>query len=109
VSYALPHPQRSIAIPLAALAIGITGGVAAQALLDDETLVFRSAPALVSSDLPSTSTPVPERVSPAPAVVAGSLAGTTSPVPERVSPTPAADTGGTPAPVPERVSGVRAR
>jgi hypothetical protein len=135
MSIALPNPQRSLAIPLAALVLGAGAGVAATAILNDDEIVFRSSPAAVVDSPRSTAVPVPERVTNAPAASAAS-ASSAAPVPERVtnasaasesaSPAPApvpervgpqpqtsslsgATSGDTPPPVPERVSGAHAR
>jgi hypothetical protein len=102
MSIALPNPQRSLAIPLAALVLGAGAGVAATAILNDDEIVFRSSPAAVVDSPRSTAVPVPERVTNAPAASAAS-ASSAAPVPERVTNASAASESASPAPVPERV------
>ena len=108
----LPNPQRTLAIPLAALALGAAGGTTAALIIadSDTVVVYGSSRAAEVRALPSTSAPVPERVSPAP-TVSKSVTKTVAPVPERVSPSPVAETSSpsTSAPVPERISGAHAR
>ena len=106
--YALPHPQRTLAIPLATLALGAGAGVAATVALNDDTIVFRnSPPAAAKVDARDTPAPVPERVSPSPAVVTGSDR-SSAPVPERVSPAPAKSSTDSEA-LPPRISGAHTR
>ena len=87
------HPTRSLAVPLAALALGVAGGTSAALIVaDGDTIIRSSAPAVEVRALPTGATPVPERVSPGPVSLSprraptSSLAGTTSsaPRPERI-------------------------
>ena len=120
MTYLPQHPTRSLAVPLAALALGIAGGTSAALILaDSDTIIRGSAPAVEVRALPTGGTPVPERVAPAPAVAP--VVSQSGPAPERVSPGPVslsprraptsslAGTTASSAPVPERISGARTR
>ena len=132
--YALPHPQRTLAVPLAALALGLAGGVSGALILTDDTVEFRTAAPSAEVSAPKSSAvpvpervaptpvapvasssspaPVPERVTPAPSSQATANVRSTAPVPERVTPAPtsqASGNAGSTAPVPERISGQRVR
>jgi hypothetical protein len=115
MSHVLPNPTRSLAIPLATLVLGAGCGVAATAVLNDDEVIFKSAPAAVVEQPQSTAAPVPERVTNAPAASSADLPKTTAPVPERVAPQPQTSSlsgiagSESPAPVPERVSGAHSR
>ena len=119
--HVLPLPNRNaLAVPLAALALGIAGGTSAALIVaDGDTIIRSSAPAVEIRSLPTGGTPVPERVGPAPAVAP--VVSQSGPAPERVSPGPVslsprraptsslAGTSSSSAPVPERISGARSR
>ena len=102
MSYALPHPSRSLAVPLAALALGAAGGTTAALIIADSDTIIRNPAPAAEVRLPSSGAmPVPERVSPAPPVAKSSPA----PAPERVAPAPTVSvTKSTVVPAPERVS-----
>jgi hypothetical protein len=112
MSYTLPHPQRTLAVPLATLAIGLGAGISGALILtDDDPAGFSSPTPAAEVAVPKGAAPVPERITSAPT---SSLAGTSSsypvPVPERATPAPFSQpSGGDTAPVPERISGARAR
>jgi hypothetical protein len=98
--YALPHPQRTIAVSLAALALGAAGGVAGALILDEDDVVSRSSAPAANVSVEPRDTPAPERVSPAPSSSdLKFFPKSGAPVPERVSPSPE----------PERISGVRTK
>ena len=113
MSTTLPHPSRNtLAAPLAALALGLAGGVTGALILaDDDPVAFRSSPGPAKVALPTAAPPVPERVSSAPSVSTSSLAGTserTAPVPERVAGAAVVKSQSS-SPVPERISGAHKR
>ena len=108
MSHVLPLPDRSsLAVPLAALAIGAAGGLAIGVIVaDDGGPVPGPAPAARVSDVPVSTPPVPERVSAAPAKPAAPVA-TSAPVPERVASSLAGTTSSSTPVAPERISGAR--
>ena len=120
MTYVPQHPARTLAVPLAALALGLAGGTTAALIVaDGDTIVRGSAPAVEVRALPTGAPPVPERV--APAAVIAPVVSQSGPAPERVSPGPVslsprraptsslAGTTSSSAPVPERISGARSR
>lgn len=118
MSYALPHPTRSLAVPLAALALGVAGGTSAALIIAEGDTITRSSAVEVRA-LPVGGTPVPERVAPAPSIAP--VVEQSGPAPERVAPGPVslaprraptsslAGTSSSSAPAPERISGARTR
>jgi hypothetical protein len=129
MSHVLPLPHRStLAVPLAALALGAAGGTAAALIIADGDTVIRQTPSAQVRELPNTATPVPPRVSEAPTKSASvsspapvpervavlsprRVVPVTSapPVPERVTSSLAGTTDPVTAPAPERVSGAHTR
>lgn len=98
MSYALPHPTRSLAVPLAALALGVAGGTSAALIIAEGDTITRSSAVEVRA-LPVGGTPVPERVAPGPVSLA----------PRRAPTSSLAGTSSSSAPAPERISGARTR
>lgn len=111
MSHVLPLPHRSsLAVPLAALAIGAASGLAAGVIVaDDGVSVPGPAPAAKVSEVPLSTPPVPERVTGVAAKSAAPVA-TSAPVPERTTSSLAGTTSSSSTPVvPERISGARSR
>ena len=111
MSHVLPLPHRSsLAVPLAALAIGAASGLAAGVIVaDDGVSVPSPSPAVQVSDVPLSAPPVPERVTAVSAKSAAPVA-TSAPVPERATSSLAGTTSSNSTPVvPQRVSGARGR
>ena len=115
MQYAQPHPQRLIAVSLAALALGAGGGIAGALILDEADVVSRSSvpAASVGVEPRDTPAPAPERVSPAPSSAELKFVPRSgAPIPGRGAPSAEANTSslaGTTSADPERISGVRMR